>query len=1097
MASHNRRVIRVFISSTFKDMEEERNELVKFIFPQLKALCEERHVVWGEVDLRWGISSEQKAEGQVLPICLQEIHECRPYFIGLLGERYGWIPDEIAPELIDREPWLKEHLEHSVTELEILHGVLRNPGMARHAFFYFRDKSYPETLSSDHQRESFEEHPLREDIEKYGPGKARELAEMRRGKLAALKNKIRRSGYPVREDYPNPKELGKLVLEDFIRVINDTFPPEEVPDLLQHETILHESYAESFTGVYIPRENYFEALDNHADSEGLPLVVTGDSGLGKTALLANWALNHRSRNPGKFMLLHFIGSSNISANWILMLMRLMGELGRKFDLNLEIPAEPEKLITAFAVCLQRCAAKGRVIIILDAMNQLEDRDRALELHWLPRIIPPNIRLIISANEGKSLDSLAERKWDFLNIYAMNDQEKRQLISLYLAQYSKTLDEELYRAIIASPQTGNPLYLVSLLEELRIYGDYATLTNKTEFYLSATTVESLYDLLLERYEHDYETDREFLVRDAFTFLYTARQGLSEKELLELLGNEGNPLPQRHWISLFLAARRSVIVKSGLMSLSHQYFKKAIEKRYLDNPREKKNLHLELARYFSGQQTGYRKIEELPWHLMQAEEWSSLVDLMKDIQFLTASWESNNYDIKTCWASIEKNSSFRMNDVYKDYTRSQDNYPWQDSWQVGIVLSEAGYHLETLRIIENLVGLPEITDNPALFLECLKIKGHSLHSLGRNEEALKIYHEIRQLASGHNHDKAYASALGDIANMMVLLGNSQEALEYYKEQEEFYRSRGMEEELTGSMANLAVVLYETGRWDEALKLYNEVESRYLRSGSQEGYMMAVGNMALIYKNRGQLDKAVELFDKEETIATELGDHTHLMAAINNKALVLIRWNRLTEAMDMFKRMEKIARVKNDLHSIHKSLGNQAIVLKRLKKFNEAMFLLKEEERYCRHLRNTHDLATCLYNQAVILSELNRPDDARQLLVQAKKLYQETEDIKGTQLVLGEQAEIFYQEGKYKEALALLDEKERIVIRLGFVDSIAMTWMKKALNFIELGALDEARDLILKACAMAEEYGLEDRKEVFNNYRTIIDMIINNKNNTEPLI
>jgi hypothetical protein len=61
--------VRVFVSSTFRDMGAERNELVKRTFLVLRKLCESRGVTWGEVDLRWGITEEQKAEGQVLPIC--------------------------------------------------------------------------------------------------------------------------------------------------------------------------------------------------------------------------------------------------------------------------------------------------------------------------------------------------------------------------------------------------------------------------------------------------------------------------------------------------------------------------------------------------------------------------------------------------------------------------------------------------------------------------------------------------------------------------------------------------------------------------------------------------------------------------------------------------------------------------------------------------------------------------------------------------------------------------------------------------------------------------------------------------------------------
>ena len=57
-------------------------------------------------------------------MCLAEIEHCRPYFIGLLGERYGWVPEEIPPELLEAQPWLTDHRKQSVTALEILHGAM-------------------------------------------------------------------------------------------------------------------------------------------------------------------------------------------------------------------------------------------------------------------------------------------------------------------------------------------------------------------------------------------------------------------------------------------------------------------------------------------------------------------------------------------------------------------------------------------------------------------------------------------------------------------------------------------------------------------------------------------------------------------------------------------------------------------------------------------------------------------------------------------------------------------------------------------------------------------------------------------------------------
>ena len=123
--------------------------------------------------MRWGITTEEAAEGKVLPLCLEEIHRCRPYFIGLLGERYGSLPREIPPDLIERHPWLEQHREKSITELEIIHGVLREEKMHGHAYFYFRDPMYSESVPAEKR-----------------PDFTVENAEAV-GKLAKLKQKLR------------------------------------------------------------------------------------------------------------------------------------------------------------------------------------------------------------------------------------------------------------------------------------------------------------------------------------------------------------------------------------------------------------------------------------------------------------------------------------------------------------------------------------------------------------------------------------------------------------------------------------------------------------------------------------------------------------------------------------------------------------------------------------------------------------------------------------------------------------------------------------------------------------------------------------------
>ena len=60
--------IRVFVSSTFNDMIEDRNELMTHTWPELRRFCRERQVELVEVDLRWGIAEEQSTRKETLKL---------------------------------------------------------------------------------------------------------------------------------------------------------------------------------------------------------------------------------------------------------------------------------------------------------------------------------------------------------------------------------------------------------------------------------------------------------------------------------------------------------------------------------------------------------------------------------------------------------------------------------------------------------------------------------------------------------------------------------------------------------------------------------------------------------------------------------------------------------------------------------------------------------------------------------------------------------------------------------------------------------------------------------------------------------------------
>lgn len=99
-------IFRVFISSTFKDFENERKVLQHIVFPKLKEKCREHGAEFLGVDLRWGISPERSSNSKTIQTCFDEIARCqklspKPNFLVLLGQRYGYIPiPEVVPDTL-------------------------------------------------------------------------------------------------------------------------------------------------------------------------------------------------------------------------------------------------------------------------------------------------------------------------------------------------------------------------------------------------------------------------------------------------------------------------------------------------------------------------------------------------------------------------------------------------------------------------------------------------------------------------------------------------------------------------------------------------------------------------------------------------------------------------------------------------------------------------------------------------------------------------------------------------------------------------------------------------------------------------------------
>jgi len=850
------RNIRIFISSTFHDMHAEREELVKYTFPELRKRCRERGVELLDVDLRWGVTDEQKAEGQVLPICLAEIERCRPYFIGLLGERYGWVPDEIDQELIDDQPWLEEHREKSVTDLEIQHGVLGDPAMDGIAFFYFRNPEISKQVEAQLAKEP-----------DYQPESV-----SARSKLEHLKKCIEDSDAPLRENYLDAKTLGQWILEDLWAVIDRRFPEDQKPTALERTRMDHEAFAAMRRKVYIGRPEYYRRLDEHVAGDGLPLVLLGESGSGKSALLANWAEQYRKQHPVDFLLLHFIGGTADSADYAALLRRIMQEIQERCEpreqgmangvirdafsnktSSDEIPSDPQKVIESFPLWLAKAAAGGRFILVLDALNQLEDRDNARDLGWLPTFFPANIRVILSTLPGRCLEALQERELKTLSVKPIEKAERKQFIDEYLDQYRKRLDQNYVNRIAAAPQSANPLYLRTLLEELRVFGKHETLGQLITHYLKAETADDLFERVLERLEQDYEqqSEQQGLVKKVMTLIWASRRGLSESEILELI-----ELPPAVWSPLYLALEESLVSRSGLLDFFHDFLRQAVEDRYFDGVNVQTNTHLVLADFFENKELDARKIDELPWQLCNAKCFDRLRNCITDLsQFVLLRTEKKKYELLGYWHSLGK--KYDMVGSYIHMIHQYESSEPEPSQLSAVLDSVAGFIMDA----------------------------------GRYKDAEPLYRYALQVVEGAfgGENASTAKSLNNLAVLLDHTGNYDDAESLLQRAFEVNKKifgDGHIETIV-SMGNLAFALFHQGHFKEAEHLMLEavnVEAEYFGSRSVQ-LVNNLSKLAEIYRTIGNYLEAKHYYRKAYAICESVLGMQHIETALCGHRLATI--------------------------------------------------------------------------------------------------------------------------------------------------------------------------------------------------------------------
>lgn len=603
------KTIDIFISSTFKDMDAERDLVVSVLKPAVESALSQRHInaLVRIVDLRWGVNTqdvpEEQRENKVLNECLDYIRTSKPFFIGFIGERYGWVPpaeqwNRIVESMSDEERLMMGddvNDVRSVTELEMLFGVLNDRNALESSFFFLRTPDVYQQMDPVVKSVFCDKDPVSHN------------------RLDKLRHKIRETynecGYTGNViDYDCEWDGASLIIDENIikgiveplvrsimsNIEIDETEQTEIDDIIGNDKTLIEEKC----SYYIPDSDLLNTIIEHLGSSVSPIVIQAEDGMGKSSLLA-YLYNLFSGDDNWLPMIHFSSKNGHESFCEVMLRKFLWQLPidgcPKFPLSVE--SHPG-LLMKYQISAADMLDK-RILLLIDNVQYLKSLDKILS----DLVQTDKVSVILTSNVH--IDFLQDgSNAHYIELPDMTRDVTLSVIAKYMESSHKSLPVKVVTSILNKKTDDgkfaihSPLWTILLLNHLLCLdlNDFAKIRNiagvdeaeKISMYLQLIIDRAPSDVsqMPEYIAKSFDLEQERLVADLF--LNEIRLGYTTLDRLRERFVGSLPLMTYQKIKKAFSPLLTVEYQAGVAKLDSDILESGVKEPCRDVPADEMGL-----------------------------------------------------------------------------------------------------------------------------------------------------------------------------------------------------------------------------------------------------------------------------------------------------------------------------------------------------------------------------------------------------------------------------------------------------------------------------------------------------------------------------
>lgn len=559
-------MISIFVSSTFSDMQAERDVLRQRVLPRLQKVASRYGESVRIIDLRWGVNttamSEEQATKRIMDVCFEQIDKCNGRMVCLIGNRYGWVPNYDIDEIAKRYG-LNLCSNVSATELEIQYGILQREHPQK-AMVFMRDEINSLPLS---MREAFYDDDSR---------------------LYVLKEELLKNNNCSCQNYSLEYENGIFKgLDAFEEMVYLGLCEYIVAQLDLNTVAQHVKIKNQFDALIDEEtQNYYDLpqLDTNANSfvnsNNTFAVLKAEAGMGKTAFSSHMCKCWKNT----YTVFYFFCGHSADCETPLQMLRyfinqISDYLGIKTVNNSSVMKESAQM---FAYLIDQI--KDDAIFLIDGIDHFvcsyEDR-----LAWLPERVPDHVKFVFTtSSQDKSYEKLGEYS-DIIFLTIPSLKTPDQFIKHLLLMNGKDIQDEILKSALVQHNIYNYYHAKMIADALIMMdqydfqgikdsGDGITAINnflKNALMQFPKSIEGVALFLLHDYGKRIAPD---LIPEVYIYIACNEGGLRASDLEAILESKWDELSFERYIT-FLSG---IIIEreNGCYDFSSSIIRTAVEK-----------------------------------------------------------------------------------------------------------------------------------------------------------------------------------------------------------------------------------------------------------------------------------------------------------------------------------------------------------------------------------------------------------------------------------------------------------------------------------------------------------------------------------------